>query len=129
MAAKKKTTAIQRAPRRPSPMVAKLKTQLQKAQARATVMRAKVKEQNSAGATLASGGAVVGGGLLAGAAQGFLGDTWGKVAAGGLGLLELGLGAFLIPGTAGGLVAANGAGMLAKVGGDFVEDAVAGMGE
>lgn len=111
-----------------SPVVLKLREQLQVAQKKTTAMRAAVKEQNSAGATMASAGSVVVGGTLAGGVKGALGDgALGRGVGAGVGVGLTLLGAFVIPGTFGGLVAGTGAGMVAKVAGDFAEDLVSGM--
>lgn len=126
---KQAATALQK-PRRfgTSPVVLKLREQLQAAQKKTGAMRAQVKEQNSAGATMASAGSVVVGGTLAGGVKGALGDgALGRGVGAGVGVGLTMLGAFVIPGTFGGLVAGAGAGMVAKVAGDFAEDLVGDM--
>lgn len=119
---------LQPAPTRrpPSPLIGELREKLAKASKRASAAKAELTKSYSAPVVAGIQLGTAAGGAAAGAAFAMAGN--GGVAKGivaGVGVGFIALGAFVVPGAFGAGTAGIGGGMLAKVLGDLVEDALA----
>lgn len=119
---------VQRRRSSSSPLAARLRAQLQSARSRASSLRKDATKAYSAPIVLGTSFSGVSGGATAGAVMGATGG--GMIPTGVvlvIAVLLILLGAFMVKGAWGGVLAAYGAGMGAKLAGDLSEDLVAGM--